>query len=104
MNDQGSSLRWRRSWVIGPLLGFTALVVAGLAWMPTRAPTFVEHRMSDPQDAPIAIAAATEHRDDPPCSEGSRGFEQVPQRVVGVRIVDDHGHLVTSTGHDLEPS
>ena len=42
----------------------------------------------------IAIAAAAEHRDQPPARQRPRRLEQVAQRVVGVRVVDDDGDLV----------
>ncbi len=93
MNDEGKSLRWRRSWVIAPLLGFPALVVAGLAWMPTRAPTFVEHRMSDPQDAPIAIAAA---------KDGTIWFTIDHADAIG-RIRDGRVERLPTQGRNSEP-
>ena len=42
----------------------------------------------------IAIAAAAEHRDQPAGRERPRRLEQVLQRVVGVRVVDDHADVV----------
>jgi virginiamycin B lyase len=51
----------RRSMLIGAGLGLLALAAAGLLLVrgsPT--PRFTEHRMSDPQDAPTAIAAAAD--------------------------------------------
>ena len=50
----------------------------------------------------IAIAAAAEHRDQPAARQRPRRLEQVAQRVVGVRVVDDDGHFVAGAGHDLE--
>jgi len=79
--------------VIAPLLGFPALVVAGLAWMPTRAPTFVEHRMSDPQDAPIAIAAA---------KDGTIWFTIDHADAIG-RIRDGRVERLPTQGRNMEP-
>ena len=42
----------------------------------------------------IAIAAAAEHRDQRPLRQRPRGLEQIPQRIVGVRVVDDDGDFV----------
>ena len=42
----------------------------------------------------IAIAAASEHRDHPAGCERPRRLQQVLQRVVGVRVIDDHSDIV----------
>ena len=54
-----SPTRWRVA-VIAAVLGVAALVTAGLLLLRGGAPSvlFVEYPMSDPQDAPMAIAAA----------------------------------------------
>ena len=52
----------------------------------------------------IAIAAAAEHGDDAAGRERPRGLEQVLQRVVGMRVVDDDADVVGGVGHDLEPA
>ena len=50
----------------------------------------------------IAIATAAEDRNQPALRQRARGLEQVPQRVVGVRVVDDDGHVVAGARDDLE--
>ena len=52
----------------------------------------------------IAIAAAAEDGDEPPAGERPRRLEQVAQRVVGVGVVDDDGHVVVRRRHHLEAS
>ena len=42
----------------------------------------------------IAIAAAAEHGDQSLVRQRARGFQQVPQRIVGVRVIDDDGEVV----------
>ena len=53
---------------------------------------------------PIAIAAAAEHGDQPAACERPRRLEQVAQRVVGVRVVDDHRDFVFRARDDLKPA
>ena len=50
----------------------------------------------------IAIAAAAEDRDDPAGRQRTRGLEQVLERVVGVRVVDDDADVVAGSRDDLE--
>ena len=50
----------------------------------------------------IAIAAAAEHRDETPVRQRARGLQQVPQRVVGMRVVDDDRDFVFRARYDLE--
>src|SRR5580765_1363318 len=50
----------------------------------------------------IAIAAATKQCDEATADQRPRGLEQIPQGVVGVRVVDDDGERVFRVRHDLE--
>ena len=50
----------------------------------------------------IAIAAAAEDRDQTALRQRPRRLEQVLQRIVGVRVVDDDAHVVGRGRHHLE--
>ena len=51
---------------------------------------------------PIATAAAAKHRDQAAPAQRPSRLEQVPQRVVGVGVVDDGGDVVVGTRHHFE--
>jgi virginiamycin B lyase len=93
---QGTPTRmWRRWWLIAALLAAAVLAVAGLTWTRGRTPVaaFVEHRMSDPHDAPIAIAAAR---------DGTIWFTIDRADVIG-RIHNGQVERLATQGRNIEP-
>src|SRR5215207_9049351 len=90
-----ASQTWRRSWLIAVLLGVAVLAVTGLSSMRGSAPVaaFVEHRMSDPQEAPIAIAAA---------ADGTIWFTIDHADAIG-RIRNGRVERLPTQGRNIEP-
>ena len=62
------------------------------------------HRAHQRTLRPVAIAAASEDGDQSSRRHCSRGLEQVPQRIVGVRVVDDGGDVVIRRRNHFEAS
>jgi len=52
----------------------------------------------------IAVASASEHRDDAALRERPRGLEKVLQGVIGVRVIDHHSDVIGAARHQLEAS
>ena len=53
--------------------------------------------------ARIPVSAASEHRNDTAAGEPPDSFEQTTQRIVGVRKIDQHRHIVGRARHQLHP-
>src|SRR5205823_10624192 len=50
----------------------------------------------------IAVASGAEHGDDPSSREWPRCLEQIAQRIVRMRVIDDDGDLVLGARHELK--
>ena len=95
MTDGKPSQIWRPWWLIVALLAIAVLAVAGLTWIRgwTPAAAFVEHSMSDPHDAPIAIAAAR---------DGTIWFTIDHADAIG-RIRNGRVERLPTQGRNIEP-
>jgi virginiamycin B lyase len=93
--NQGKPPRTGRRWWLGAtLFAVAVLALAGLTSIRrTPAAAFVEHRMSDPHDAPIAIAAAR---------DGSIWFTIDRADAIG-RIRNGRVERLPTQGRNLEP-
>ena len=86
---------WRRWWLIAAFLAVAVLAVTVLTWTRGRNPAaaFVEHRMSDPLDAPIAVAAAR---------DGTIWFTIDRADAIG-RIHNGQVERLPTQGRNIEP-